>query len=385
MEEMWDDEELPEPTSPSPRPSRRSSDTSSKGSSCTKTCMVGDCVEKKSGKARFCASHRRMVDNILEQAQKQNRKGEVERILDDPILLARACREFERDNPPGRFRKKLIDFSQFLKRYSHSVSYHDQQADEEWSFQEWSDEKTKAGWDAAKILKAWKGFSEDPNIVKGDGSNGETLWLPCRRKRIRDRASSIAAEFLEGSKPVKQMKAADAVALQDWGHDNLPSHSDTFFRKTGFAAEPDLQLPVGSLSRSRSNENNDAESTDIQQQRKKAKKVELAVALPTTQEAECKTIAKLKEQVVTSLDKAQKALDQAQAVGLEKLSVAGKAFCSTCSLRHCLGRLWLIQNEKDVKAFHSDFASRSGTAVVDFPSLASNDVASVTGVRGMTC
>ena len=98
-----------EPSSPSSRSKQRSSDTGSSKGSAEKVCMVGDCFEKKVGKSKFCQARRRMIDNVLEQASKQNRKEQVERLLDDPIQLARVCKDFG-SGDSGQDFVRMVDF-----------------------------------------------------------------------------------------------------------------------------------------------------------------------------------------------------------------------------------------------------------------------------------
>ena len=90
------------------------------------------------------------------QAEKAGKKAEVERALSDPNQAAKAVRDFEAENPPGKFRKKLIDFTQWLKTYTTETAHTNRERLELYTFQDFSDEKTSAGWDPKVILDRWQ-------------------------------------------------------------------------------------------------------------------------------------------------------------------------------------------------------------------------------------
>ena len=82
------------------------------------TCFV--CPSKKKANARFCVEHQKMVSAIEYQAKRASpeKVEEVKKVLQDERCLA-ALEEFERNNPPGAFRKKFkpIDFDRFLREH----------------------------------------------------------------------------------------------------------------------------------------------------------------------------------------------------------------------------------------------------------------------------
>eukprot|EP00972_Heterocapsa_arctica_P113704 16438626-Heterocapsa_arctica.AAC.1 len=85
------------------------------------------------------------------QAEKKKEGAFFAKVQLDPVKLAMACEEFDRLNPPGRFRKQLIDWTQWKKRFSVTSAVTVRQGEEEWSHQDFSDEKSKCNWDAARI------------------------------------------------------------------------------------------------------------------------------------------------------------------------------------------------------------------------------------------
>lgn len=72
-------------------------------------------------------------------------------MVTDLVTLSMALVDFDRLNPPGRFRKALIDWAQFKTQFTVSNSVKMRQGTEEWTFPDFEDEKTAAGWDKARI------------------------------------------------------------------------------------------------------------------------------------------------------------------------------------------------------------------------------------------
>ena len=154
-----------------------------------KACYIPGCPNTKSGKQKCCSDHKKVVEAILYQADKAGKKAEVEKILLDPVTAAKAVRDFEADNPPGRFRKKIIDFTVFLKTYSVETVQINRDCEENYTFQDFSDEKTAAGWEASAILSKWQEYDSNPSI---DREEDGSLWLPQKRQRIRDDVKRVS-------------------------------------------------------------------------------------------------------------------------------------------------------------------------------------------------
>ena len=267
-------------------------------------CYIAGCEEKKSGKHKSCAEHKKIVDAILYQAEKQGKKAEVEQVLADPVQASKSVQEFEANNPPGRFRKKLIDFTQWL-------------SDELYSLQDFSDEKTAAGWDASAILKKWQSYERDPAI---DHEDDGSLWLPKRKQRIRDQTRRISSSLIESPKNMKGCKQQDVDALKQFTITSAAAQTNSFFREAAGKTKSPPRLEEDDLP------------VEIQDnKKKKGKRVDLANALPTVSDKELGQFQRVKEQMNVALHKAQLAVQQAETHAITKpVSQAGQTFLETC-------------------------------------------------------
>ena len=182
-----------------------------KATAAEKLCFLSGCEEKKSSKHKHCSLQKKVFDAILYQADKAGRRAEVEKILADPVLAAKAVRDFEAENPPGRFRNKLIDFTVWLKTYSTETAQTSRDILELYTFQDFSDEKTAAGWDAAAILNKWQQPDSDPAVDREDDGS---LWLPKRKQRLQDTTKRITQSVIESSKNMKALKPQDVEDLK---------------------------------------------------------------------------------------------------------------------------------------------------------------------------
>ncbi len=105
---------------------------------------VGLPPEEK-GIQKCCNRHNKDLEAMRFQAQKSGEAKVMADVEADPSKLALALDEFDRMNPPGRFRKQLIDWTQFKKRHTHTTKKIDQEKEEEYTYQDFKDEKTAAG------------------------------------------------------------------------------------------------------------------------------------------------------------------------------------------------------------------------------------------------
>ena len=249
-------------------------------------CYIAGC-EKKVRKQKSCAEHKKIVDAILYQAEKQGKKAEVEQVLADPVQASKSVQEFEANNPPGRFRKKLIDFTQWLKTYSTETAQTNRDSDELYSFQDFSDEKTAAGWDASAILKKWQSYERDPAI---DHEDDGSLWLPKRKQRIRDQTRRISSSLIESSKNMKGCKQQDVDALKQFTITPAAAQTNSFFREAAGKRKSPPRLEEDDLP------------VEIQDnKKKKGKRVDLANASPTVSDKELGQLQRVKEQMNVAL------------------------------------------------------------------------------------
>ena len=301
-----------------------------------KLCFVDGCGCKKSGKSKFCGDHKKVTDAILYQAEKAKRKAEVERILSDQTQCTKAVHSFERDNRPGRFRKKLIDFSVWLKVHTVEVITTSRDSAELWSFADFSDEKTKCGWAPKEILDKWEEYKGDPSIEQ---EPGELLWLPCRKRKMRDNVKKISNQYIESSKQLKNLKDADADHLKQFAHVSAASHTHAFFRKDALQ-----QAATATAAATAEEVDDDGLIEQDPKKKKRGKQVDFAHALATVQDKDAQTSKKILGQMKTAVQAAKEALDKAEGKK-DEFSAAGKIFYETCQLRCACGNLWLVDTQ----------------------------------------
>ena len=328
-----------------------------------KTCFISFCENRKAGKHKCCGDHKKVVDAILYQAEKAGKKAEVERALSDPNQAAKAVRDFEAENPPGKFRKKLIDFTQWLKTYTTETAHTNRERLELYTFQDFSDEKTSAGWDPKVILDRWQDKQSDPNIEQeADGS----LWLPLRKRKLRDDTRRVSQSVVEASKQMKNAKPSDVEALKHFASTSAASHTHAFLRgnkdaseKAGSAAvqtasngEPVVEVEVGA-----DNKNPDGKKS-------KGKKVDLAQALPTLHEKESAQLQRVKEQLNVAFGKAMEAVAMAENhKKSQNLSRSGEAFLETCVFRKNCAAAWLLNTQDTLDNWLEDNKDSSSMGV----------------------
>ena len=346
----------PQPVGPKRRKKAPGSDnnTPSKKDPKLKLCFIADCDSKKLGKSKFCGDHKKVTDAILYQAGKAGKKQEVERTLSDPTACTKAVREFEAENPPGRFRKKLIDFTQWLKTYSVETASTSRDVLELYTFQDFSDEKTAAGWEPSAILSKWQGYVNSPDIDREDDEN---LWLPKRKQKLRDVTRRVNNSVVEGSKSMKSIKPQDLDALKTFAGTSAAPHTHSFLRNkeafaSGSVAAATSQLQEGLLG------DDDDNVSEPGKKKRKGKKVDLSAALPTTSDKELGQINKLREQISTAVAAAKAAMDRADSVKSNApLSQAGDTFYKTCKMRCACGVAWLIGDEGELASWETNHGS----------------------------
>ncbi|CAE7191932.1 unnamed protein product [Symbiodinium sp. KB8] len=316
-----------------------------------RSCFISFCDNRKVGKHKCCGEHKKVVDAILYQADKAGKKAEVERVLSDPNQAAKPVRDFEAENPPGKFRKKLIDFTQWLKTYSTETANISRDRLECYTFQDFSDEKTAAGWDPKVILDRWQEKQSDPSIEQeADGS----LWLPMRKQKIRDDIKRISQSVVESSKQMKNAKPADVEALKQFASTSAASHNHAFLRGSNKDASEKAGSGVQTTSTGEPlvEVEGSGDNKDPNGKKAKGKKVDLAQALPTLHEKESTQLQRVKEQLTVACDKADEAVAMAENhKKSQSLSRSGEAFLETCVFRKNCAAAWFIDTQAALDAW----------------------------------
>ena len=111
-------------------------------------CFAARCVEKKKKGGKCCPTHMKDLEAMRYQAEKkgQSESRYMKKLEEDSVKLDGALADFARLNPPGKFRKSLIDWTQFSKKFGVTQNHTMRQSEEEYTWDDWLDEKTGRGW-----------------------------------------------------------------------------------------------------------------------------------------------------------------------------------------------------------------------------------------------
>ena len=307
-------------------------------------CYILVCDERKNGKSKYCKEHKKVTDAILYQAERQNRKAEVEKVLSEQVQCTKAVQDFQKENPPGRFRKKLIDFGQWFKTYSVETAITGREAVELYSFSDFSDDKTKSGWDLKAILKKWQEYEQDPGVEH----EGDSLWLPLRKQKFRDETKKISNAYQEASKAIKDPKPEDAKNLRQFCHNAAASFADPFLcgSKDSKDRSSSSNAPGAGPAQE---EEEELAPDDKTKNKKKRKTVDIANAVATNHEKDSSKVQKARELLVAAIAAAKEACRRAHELSkLNPLNESGKLFLKTCENRLACAQLWAVESEDDL-------------------------------------
>ncbi len=79
------------------------------------------------------------------QAKGDRKKSVLDRAMVDPSTASAMLDKFARDNPEGKFRKTLFNWSEYEKFFTKELSSTKRRLGEGWSWKEFKDEQKKIG------------------------------------------------------------------------------------------------------------------------------------------------------------------------------------------------------------------------------------------------
>ena len=80
-------------------------------------CVAARCGQKKTGKATWCSTHRPLHQALEYQSKKAGHLKTHEAIFADAEKAASAFERFEKENPPGQYRKSVVDWLAWGKSF----------------------------------------------------------------------------------------------------------------------------------------------------------------------------------------------------------------------------------------------------------------------------
>ena len=180
-----------------------------------KECFISGCNEKLRSKSRFCHKHHKDVEGIKYQAKVKNDpevSEAVEAAFSDPQKARLAVDEFERQNPEGRFRKRLIDWSAFKQSFGKRAEVRHRGEEELMDVTDFVMHKQKRGMDEEAAMNEWKKLLESDADREGEGLDVK-IWVVMNKKRFRDNITYKDDHLEEGSRQAKDMSDADRQVL----------------------------------------------------------------------------------------------------------------------------------------------------------------------------
>ncbi|CAE7871566.1 unnamed protein product [Symbiodinium necroappetens] len=177
-----------------------------------KKCFKATCQEKAKAHSKWCVKHSKDTEAMKYQAKSQQDNGKtlqmLETALGDPNKADLALDEFDRHNPQGRFRKNLIDWSAFERKFGRRSEVRNRCAEELMDVTDYVKHKKDRGVSEDKALLDWKELLETDVDREGEGTDVK-VWVAVNKKRFRDDISYRDHSLNEGSKQTKGMNSTD--------------------------------------------------------------------------------------------------------------------------------------------------------------------------------
>ena len=194
-----------------------------------KSCFI--CPNKKKANSRFCLVHNPPAECIKNQAVAKNELKAFDEVMYNKEKCKLAVEEFMRENPPGKFRKKLIDFGQWRKSYGVRTSTAVHENESEFTAGTWQSWATSfGGYDSPRARAKWKEMMKDPNLDRqGEGAD-MMIWACTIRTRQRTRERYEDGNFEESSKQLKNLSNQDVDSLKTFALSSASSHTSSFLR-----------------------------------------------------------------------------------------------------------------------------------------------------------
>ncbi|CAE7667911.1 unnamed protein product [Symbiodinium sp. CCMP2456] len=226
---------------------RQGSATAKAKNKANKVCFVPGCECRCKPHSKFCASHHKDAEAVRYQAKQQGDeeiKKTVEEALADPYKCKLALEDFARNNPAGRFRKKLIDWSAFQQTFGRRAEVRNRENEEEMDVSDYIAYMTRKGKTEEEAMDKWKELLADPNIERSGEGQDIKVWVPMNRTRMRDTIHYKDCSLAEGSKAAKDLKEADRQDLMDHVQRQQYNVADAWLRQG--VGNFELQLQGGS-------------------------------------------------------------------------------------------------------------------------------------------
>lgn len=178
----------------------------------SKKCFAQGCDQKPRAHSKFCQPHRKDAEAMRYQAKSKDEQTlkTVEEVLADPAKAAMALSDFARENPAGRFRKKLIDWTSFSQKFGKRAEVRMRGTEELMDVSDFVYWQRTKGKSEEEAMTSWKEHLESDLDREGEGANTK-LWIVKNKQRFKDTVHYKDEGMEEGSKPIKDINDSDRL------------------------------------------------------------------------------------------------------------------------------------------------------------------------------
>ena len=165
---------------------------------------------------RFCGEHHKGAEALRYQGKQKNPEitKAIEETLSDPVKAKLALDEFARQNPEGRFRKRLLDWGQFLQKFGRRAEVRHREQEEEMDATDYIAWQKSQGKSDQEALAKWKEVLADPSIGRSGEGMDAKVWIVKNKLRFQDDVRFKECSVQEGSKATKDLSETDRPACR---------------------------------------------------------------------------------------------------------------------------------------------------------------------------
>ncbi|CAE7239963.1 unnamed protein product [Symbiodinium sp. CCMP2456] len=301
-------------------------------------CFAATCEKKVKPHSKFCGDHHKDAEAIRYQArQKKNAdiSAAVEAALGDPAKAQLALDDFARNNPSGKFRKSLIDWSAFTQSFGKRAEFRVRNNEEQMDVTDFVKWQKGRGLTDEEALQKWKDLLETDVEREGEGHDTK-VWVVRNKQRFRDQIRFNESALKESSKQVKGIAESDRQDLLDHVNRQCDSFADPWLRR----GVPQQSDEPAASSR--------APSTTSEVPSRPGGKVEIAIAAPRAFEKNEKIVPSCVSMVDGACTAVREVLELASNnVSEEKLQ---QAYETNCVVRLRVLQIWQADSLQDIPA-----------------------------------
>jgi hypothetical protein len=302
------------------------------------SCFAAECMEKKKSNGKFCHGHDRGAAAMKYQAQAAI-PCEIEtynQLMEDPVQAKLAIDDFLRNHCEGRFRKKLIDWATWKKRYGVKTSVKVRENEELMDKVDYLKHQMARGKSLIVSTAMWVELENSNADREGEGKT-LMLWVSLNKSRIREKETYVDGGYEEGSKVIKDPNANDTKHLQEHALRSAATFGDSFLRK---GEDPNLEKEAAAKAEVEARAAAEA-AASVEPASKKAKTVDIADAAPKAFSKHGKSLQALVKEIVAAVKSNEEELSVEGAnLDKRKKDALLQSYYDTAMVRQGIMKLW---------------------------------------------